>query len=85
MKKIKTKKIENLPPNIQKLVKSIIKNKDYEGNARKPYSNKNKALFGDGPFSEYVAKGNNQRVIVDEGMGVIYATVDHHKNYFEIE
>lgn len=79
------KKIESLPPNIQKLVNRLIKDKDYEGNSCKPYSNKDKVLFGDGPFTEYVAKGNNQRVVVDKGMGVIYATVDHHKNYFEVE
>ncbi len=75
---------ERLPENLVELVEILSVNPDYDGHSRKAYANKESALEGDGPFFEFVAKGNRQRLVMDAGTQEIYVTLDHHKTYHSV-
>jgi len=80
-----SKELERLSNSLKNLVVILDENPNYQGHSYKPYVNKGGVLPGNGPFSEYVAKGNKQRLVRDDSNGFLYVTLDHHKTYFEVE
>ncbi|MBT3404944.1 hypothetical protein HN832_01060 [archaeon] len=70
-----------LPPALGNLACSVFKDSKHAGNSRKIYHNQQGHFFGEGPFVEFVGKGNKGRLVLDFGSGEVYATLDHHNSY----
>ncbi len=75
---------DRLHGTLKELVDRIETDPCYEGSGCKPYKNKEQ-LPGEGPFTEFVAKGSKKRVILDNSNYAMYVTDNHHKSYQEVE
>lgn len=61
------------------LLKNLFENLDEPPCVTKSYKNSENKLPGQGPFLEYVLRGNKKRAVECLNSGAFYITIDHHQ------
>lgn len=76
--------LDRLPLQIKDIATRVLDNPNYKGHSSKPFKNRGNVFFGEGPFVEFVGKGNLNRLVLDQNLGEVYLTRDHHNTYLEV-